>query len=123
MTARVVVADDDPDIRQLVAFILKRRDYLVLEADNGTTALELVRREQPDVAILDIMMPGATGLEVAKELSHDPVTAHIPILLLSAHGQSGDIQEGLSNGARSYLVKPFLPKDLADRVATLIHAS
>ncbi len=117
MTARIVVADDENDIRRLIVFTLKRRGYTVLEADAGDRALDLIRQEHPDLAVLDVMMPGLTGLEVAKVLSSDAGTSNIPIVMLSAKGQVSEIEQGLASGARSYLVKPFSPQELAARVA------
>ncbi|HEX2173724.1 MAG TPA: response regulator [Dehalococcoidia bacterium] len=123
MSARIVVADDEADIRRLIVFTLKRRGYQVLEASAGDAALDLIRRERPDLAVLDVMMPGLTGLEVAGALGADPATRSIPIVMLSAKGQSVEIEAGLASGARAYLVKPFAPQDLAARVAEILAGS
>ncbi len=120
MSARIVVADDEADIRRLIVFILKRRGYTVLEANAGDVALELVRRERPDLVALDVMMPGLTGLEVAQALNDDPSTADIPIIILSAKGQGTEVEAGIKAGACTYLVKPFAPQELADRVAEIL---
>src|SRR4051794_37115469 len=116
---RVVVADDDDDIRGLIVFALERRGYEVLQADAGDIALELVRGERPDLVVLDVMMPGLTGLEVAHTLRNDPELARTRILLLSAAGQEAEVQAGLASGAHAYLVKPFSTKELAERVGAL----
>lgn len=118
--ARIVVADDEADIRRLVAFTLKRRGHDVLEADGGDTVLELVRTELPDAIVLDVMMPGMTGLEVARILSTEPETARIPIIILSAKGQAAEVDQGLAAGAHAYLVKPFAPQDLAAKISELL---
>lgn len=120
MSARIVVADDEADIRRLIVFTLNRRGYTVLEASTGDTALELIRHERPDLAVLDVMMPGLTGLEVAAALKADPETRSIPIVILSAKGQASEIEAGYAAGARLYLLKPFAPQELASRVAELL---
>ncbi len=120
VTGRIVVADDEADIRRLVAFTLRRRGYIVIEAGAGDEALSLIRQEQPDLAVLDILMPGMTGTEVTEALNQDPVTASIPIILLSALGQVTDVKAGLQSGARMYLTKPFAPPDLVESVATIL---
>ena len=120
--ARIVVADDDPDIRRLVAFTLRRRGHTVLEAASGDVALALISDELPDLAVLDMMMPGLTGLEVIHALAAEPKTARVPVVLLSAKGQVNEVQSGLDSGARAYLVKPFVPRDLAEKVAGILCA-
>ena len=123
MSARIVVADDEQDIRRLVSFTLRRRGYEVLEANAGDVALDLVRQERPQLAVLDVMMPGLTGTEVARALTDDPATAAIPIILLSAKGQATEVEAGLQSGARAYLVRPFSPGVLAAQVAELLEAT
>lgn len=120
MTGRIVVADDEADIRRLVAFTLRRRGYVVIEAGAGDEALALIRQEHPDLAVLDVLMPGLTGTEVTEALSQDPVTASIPIILLSALGQVTDVKAGLQSGAQMYLTKPFAPPDLVESVVTIL---
>jgi CheY-like chemotaxis protein len=120
MSFRILVADDDPFIRRLIAFTLKKRGYEILEADNGATALHLARQEKPDLVVLDVLMPAMTGLEVTKILSQDPATAHIPIVILSANAQQAEIDAGLASGAIAYLIKPFEPKALGERVAEIL---
>jgi two-component system response regulator MtrA len=116
----ILVADDDPDIRRLVAFAMRRRGYEVVEAAAGDEALTLIWQHHPDLAVLDVMMPGMTGLDVARVLAACESTASMPVLLLSAKGQAGEIIEGLASGARDYVVKPFALPDLAARVAALL---
>jgi len=118
--ARIVVADDEADIRRLTVFTLRRRGYEVLEAVAGDEALDLIRQELPDLAVLDVMMPGLSGLEVADAVRRDPATAAIPVILLSAKGQASEIQNGLASGASFYLVKPFSPRELGERVAVAL---
>jgi DNA-binding response OmpR family regulator len=116
----IVVADDDADIRGLIVFTLERRGYVVYPAASGDVALELARSVAPQLVVLDVMMPGLTGLEVARELRADSATAGIPILILSAQGQAAEIAAGLASGACEYLVKPFLPRELSERVGALL---
>jgi two-component system phosphate regulon response regulator PhoB len=118
----ILIADDEPNIRQLVAFTLRRRGFEIVEAEDGVTALELIRQSAPDLVVLDVMMPGLTGIAVLQQLSADPATAEIPVVLLSAKGQGVEIEEGLASGARLYLVKPFSPRELADRVAEVLES-
>ena len=120
MSKCILVADDDDDIRRLVAFTLRRRGYNVLEANAGDTALELVRAERPDLVVLDVGMPGLNGLEVAAAMQSDALCAAIPIIILSAKGQAAEIEQGLSVGAKEYLVKPFAPKELAATVVEVL---
>ncbi len=116
----IVVADDDPPIRRLLAYTLQRRGYQVLEAADGETALALIRQSLPALAILDMMMPGLSGLEVTRALAQDPATAGIPTMIVSAKGQEAEIEAGLAGGACSYIVKPFAPRDVATRVAEIL---
>lgn len=120
VTKTILIADDEPNIRQLVAFTLRRRGYTILEADDGITALELIRDQIPDLVVLDVMMPGLSGIAVAQRLAAEPATAGIPVILLSAKGQGTEIEQGLASGARLYLVKPFSPRELAERVAEVL---
>jgi CheY-like chemotaxis protein len=118
MKPRLVIADDEADICRLIMFLL--RSYDLSEAQNGKRALELIREVQPDVALLDIMMPEMTGLEVLDAVRGNPVTASIPIILLSAKGQAAEIERGLQSGATRYLVKPFEPLALRTCVAEVL---
>ena len=120
MSARVLVADDDPDIRRLIVFTLRRRGHTVAEAESGNSALDLIRQEHPDLVVLDVMMPGMTGIEVARTLKQDPATAAIPIIMLSAKGQAAEVDAGLESGARAYMVKPFSTQELASKVAEIL---
>ena len=122
MTKTILIADDEPNIRQLVAFTLRRRGYTIIEAEEGKTALDLIRRERPDLAVLDVMMPGLSGIAIVQQLTRDPNVADIPVILLSAKGQGVEIEEGLASGAQLYLVKPFSPRELAERVAEMLDA-
>src|ERR671925_1415807 len=108
----ILLADDEANLRILVRITLDDPEYCLLEAADGTTALELARKERPDLLVLDWMMPGINGLEVAKALRQDPATAHIPIIMLTAKSQEADKAQGHSVGACTYLIKPFSPLEL-----------
>ena|SRR5579863_2630935 len=118
MSQRIVIADDEPDINRLIAMIL--REYTVLRAKRGDEALQLIRQEMPDLAILDISMPGLNGIEVAQALLADPATANIPLIFLSAYGQQREIDAGLATGVALYIVKPFDPDELLQSVEKLL---
>jgi CheY-like chemotaxis protein len=120
VSARIVVAEDSVVIRRMIVFILERRGYIVLEASDGDTALALVRAERPDAVVLDVVMPGLSGLEVAEAMAADAATADIPVLILSALAQATEIEAGLASGARMYLTKPFEPQELAACVAKVL---
>jgi len=117
----VLIADDDEDIRELVAFRLARSGYEVVAASDGEEALSLAAKSTPDLVVLDVSMPEIGGLEVMRALRAAPATAKTPILLLTSRAQDADVENGLAAGADDYVVKPFSPEDLAHRVASLLH--
>ncbi|HEV2557898.1 MAG TPA: response regulator [Microvirga sp.] len=116
----VMVADDDALLRSLVAFKLKARGYRVATAGDGDEALRAIGEERPDLVVLDAMMPGADGFEVLRQIKDDAKTAAIPVVMLSARKQESDIVGALQLGASDYMVKPFIPEELAMRVARLL---
>jgi DNA-binding response OmpR family regulator len=117
---RVLVADDEDDIRALVGLAVRRAGCTVAtEVADGTQALIAARTDPPDLAVLDVSMPGATGLEVCTALRADPATAAVPVLLLSAGATPEDVARGLAAGADAYLAKPFSVAGLAARVREL----
>jgi DNA-binding response OmpR family regulator len=119
-TPLVLVADDDRDILSLVTFRLERSGYRVVQASDGAEALELAREKAPDLAVLDLMMPRLTGLEVTRALRDDERTREVPVILLTARVQESDVQAGLAAGATEYVKKPFSPQELRDRVDALL---
>jgi DNA-binding response OmpR family regulator len=116
----VLVADDEEDIRALVAFRLQRAGYDVITAADGDEALTLATTRLPDLAVLDMMMPKATGLEVTRMLREQDTTKDIPVILLTARAQEADVASGFEAGADDYVKKPFSPKDLQLRVQALL---
>jgi DNA-binding response OmpR family regulator len=118
--ATVLLAEDDADIRFLVTFKLAQAGFLVRAFGDGLSAVADARQHPPDLAILDIMMPGMSGLEACRELRQDPATAHVPVILLTALAQEDDIAAGLAAGADDYIVKPFSLRDFAIRVNAVL---
>ena len=118
----IVVADDDDDILDLVALTLERSGHVVHRARDGEEALELVKRERPDLAVLDVSMPKLDGLELTRLLREDPDTSAVRIVLLTALVQESDVSDGLAAGAHDYVRKPFSPQELQARVDVLLRA-
>ena len=117
---RVLVADDEDDIRGLVCLAVRRAGCrVVAEAADGPAALEAARITVPDLAVLDVSMPGATGLEICTTLRAEASTAGVRVLLLSAGASPADVARGLASGADSYLAKPFTVAGLVARVLEL----
>jgi len=114
---RILVVDDDGDIRQLVTIHLTREGYEVLQARNGQHALELLEETEVGLAIVDVMMPGMDGFSLTKILTKE---LDIPVILLTAKGQLSDKEQGFQSGSEDYLVKPFEPKELLFRVAVVL---
>lgn len=119
-TPLVLVADDDPDILDLVRYRLERSGYKVATAETGTEAVRLAGELSPALAVLDVMMPGLTGFDVTRRLRADPQTVGIPVILLTARAQEADVQEGFAAGADDYLRKPFSPRELSARVQAVL---
>jgi CheY-like chemotaxis protein len=120
--ARILIVDDEPEFRNLIAITLQRFGYEVLEAGSGHAALDVATREMPDLAILDVMMPDMTGLEVAQSLKRNPVTASIPIIVLSARGKDSQNDGDLLDVVDRYLLKPISLKELAIHVQEAMSA-
>lgn len=112
----VLVADDDPDILSLVRFRLERAGYAVLAAADGQAALDLALDREPDLAVLDVMMPRLDGYEVARRLREHEATRQMPVILLTARVQEADVQRGVEAGVDDYVTKPFSPQELGARV-------
>ena len=117
---RILVVDDDADIRELVTMKLTSAGYDVSTAADGEAGLAALLEHQPDLVVLDWMMPGLTGIEVCRALRADPRTVNTPVLLLTARAQEADIVHGFAAGADDYVVKPFSASELAARVEALL---
>lgn len=116
----VLVADDDPDILDLVRYRLERSGYEVAVARDGLQAVQLAGELSPSLAVLDVMMPSLNGFEVTRRLREDPATREIPVILLTARAQEADVQEGFDAGADDYIRKPFSPRELSARVQAVL---
>lgn len=117
---RILVVDDEVNITQILQFSIGADGFEVLTAQNGEEAIEKARREQPDLIILDIMMPKIDGYEACRILKANPLTRHIPVVLLTAKGREIDKRLGYEVGATDYIVKPFSPNKLIERIHRLL---
>jgi len=120
MADSVLIVEDEQDVIDLLRYNLNRAGFEVLIAMNGVKGLEIARSERPDVVILDLMLPQMTGEKVCKALKEDVNTVNIPIIMLTAKGQTGDRVSGFEMGADDYLAKPFSPKELTLRIQALL---
>src|SRR3712207_4230753 len=118
--ARIVVADDDADVRMLVALKLESSGHDVVAVENGAVAVEQCQAVRPDLVVLDLMMPGMSGIEACRAIRSDPSIAATPVILLTARAQSVDVDAGIAAGADEYVTKPFSPRELASRVDILL---
>lgn len=118
--ARIVVADDDADIRDLVAFKLRQSGHEIVAVADGAAAVAACEEAVPHLVVLDVMMPGMNGLEACRALRRDPALAQVPVILLTARAGEADLEHGLDAGADDYVVKPFSPRELASRVAAVL---
>jgi two-component system response regulator MtrA len=121
--ARILVADDDVDIRELVEFKLSTLGHEIVAVADGAAAVEACRARRPDLAVLDVMMPGVSGLEAIRVIRADPGLADLPVILLTARAQDSDVETGFDSGADDYITKPFSPRELAARVEALLERS
>lgn len=118
--ARILIAEDEPDIRELVAFTLRFAGHEVTATSNGEEALHEAGRIIPDIILMDVRMPRMTGYDACREMKKDPALKDIPVVFLSAKGQDAEIQTGLEAGAEEYLLKPFAPNELTTRVKEIL---
>ncbi len=120
---KVLVVDDEVNITQILEFSIGSEGYEVLTASNGEEAVDKARREQPDLIILDIMMPKIDGYETCRILKANPLTKNIPVVLLTAKGRDIDKRLGYEVGATDYIIKPFSPNKLIERIHELLVSS
>jgi two-component system, OmpR family, phosphate regulon response regulator PhoB len=114
--AKILVAEDEKQIADMIAFKLTNGGHQVIRAEDGEQAVTLAARELPDLILLDAMMPGLSGFEVLRRLKGDPVLRTVPVIMVTAKGHERDVLSGLRGGAVDYVVKPFSLKELAARV-------
>ncbi|MCL4260614.1 MAG: response regulator [Anaerolineales bacterium] len=118
--AKILIAEDERDIRELVAFTLRFAGHEVFPASNGEEAVELAAKSGPDLILMDVRMPRMTGYEACEAMKADPKLKDIPVVFLSAKGQESEIQQGMDVGAEEYLLKPFVPDELSARIKTIL---
>jgi len=117
---KILVAEDERDIRELIAFTLRFAGFEVELASNGAEAVEKVSGSIPDLILMDVRMPRMTGYQACEALKENPATQDIPVVFLSAKGQESEIQEGLEAGAMEYILKPFAPDELTAQVHRIL---
>lgn len=117
---KILIAEDEPDIRELVTFMLRFAGYEVVAASNGEDAVRTAAREIPDLVIMDVRMPRMTGYDACRLMKANPDLRHVPVVFLSAKGQESEIQSGLDAGAEEYILKPFSPAELTNRVRGIL---
>jgi DNA-binding response OmpR family regulator len=118
--AKILIAEDERDIRDLVAFTLRFAGHEVFAASNGAEAVEMAPNVNPDLILMDVRMPRMTGYEACKAMKANPDLKDIPVVFLTARGQESEIQQGLDAGAEEYLLKPFAPDHLTVRVKAIL---
>lgn len=120
MTKKVLIADDEANIVISLEFLMKREGHAVSIARDGPAALNAIRRDRPDLVLLDVMMPGLSGFEVCQAVRADESLAAVKILMLSAKGRDTDVAKGQALGADAYMTKPFSTRELAEKVRELL---
>jgi DNA-binding response OmpR family regulator len=112
----IVLIEDEPDIVELLSYTLRREGFEVMASTNGEAGIALVRKQKPDLVLLDLMLPAKSGLDVCQELKQHSSTRHIPVIMVSAKSEESDIVLGLGMHADDYICKPFSPRELVARV-------
>ncbi len=120
--ARVLVIDDEPDVRWLIRMSLERAGHEVIDAEDGLRGIAMAMKQHPEIIVLDLMMPVMDGYGVLAELSKDPRTANVPVVVLSARAIPDEAERAVGAGARRFLEKPFDPELLAHELDDLLHA-
>ena len=123
MANKLLIIEDEPDLRELLSFTLSREGYDVMEAETAETALQMLDSKLPDLAIVDWMLPGMDGIELVKRLRRDDVTEDLPIIMLTARGEEPDKLKSFDVGIDDYITKPFSPRELLARIKALLKRS
>ena len=118
--AKILIAEDERDIRDLITFTLRFAGHEVIATSNGEEAFHTAIKEIPDLILLDVRMPRMTGYEACERIKDDEHTRHIPVVFLSAKGQDSEVQTGLEAGATEYILKPFSPDQLTERIRAIL---
>jgi two-component system alkaline phosphatase synthesis response regulator PhoP len=117
---KILVAEDERDIRELISYTLMFAGYEIVQASNGAAAVDLAVQEKPDLILMDVRMPRMTGYQACEALKQRPETKDTPVIFLSAKGQESEIQQGLGVGAVKYILKPFAPDELTSQVESVL---
>jgi DNA-binding response OmpR family regulator len=120
MNKKILIADDEQNIVISLEFLMKREGFEVFVANDGEEAVQRIRAEQPDLVLLDVMMPKKSGFEVCQEVKADPGLSRVRILMLTAKGRDTEVAKGLALGADAYMTKPFSTKELVEKVRSLL---
>ena len=123
MATTVLVVEDEPEIREMLRFSLTRAGFDVREAETSEIALQRLNANLPDILVVDWMLPGMTGVELAKRLRRDALTKNLPLLMLTARNEESDILRSFESGIDDYMSKPFSPKELVARIKALLRRS
>ncbi|MFC1878466.1 response regulator transcription factor [Chloroflexota bacterium] len=118
--AKILIAEDERDIRDLITFTLRFAGHEVIPTANGEEAFHAAIKELPDLILLDVRMPRMTGYEACQHIKADENTKDIPVVFLSAKGQESEVQTGIQAGAEEYILKPFSPDQLAERIMSIL---
>ncbi len=116
----VLVVEDEPDLREVMRYNLQREGFEVVECEDGEQGLEAIRQRLPSLVLLDIMLPGMSGLDICRAMKRDPETRGIPVIMVTARGEESEIVLGLELGADDYVPKPFSPRELVARVKAVL---
>ena len=120
MKETVLIVEDEKDIVKMLDYNLRKEGFRIFSANNGEDGLDMARRENPDLILLDLMLPEMDGLDVCKAVKNDAKTTHIPIIILTAKAQESDKVVGLELGADDYVTKPFSPRELIARIKAVL---
>jgi DNA-binding response OmpR family regulator len=118
--AKILIAEDEKDIRDLITFLLQFAGHQVIPTANGEEAFERAKEVVPDLIMMDVRMPKMTGYEACKKMKETDQIKHIPVVFLSAKGQESEVAVGLELGAAEYLLKPFSPDQLTEKVNSIL---
>ena len=121
--AKILVAEDERDIRELIGHTLRFAGYEIVLVANGVEAIEAVSRERPDLILLDVRMPKMSGYDVCRLIKENPDTSEIPVVFLSAKGRESEVEQGIELGALDYILKPFAPAELITQIQNILEAS